>query len=207
MWITSAYDNPCQQYTELWCFTDRDKPLSLQLTLTRKDTKDFFSRYQGHFRTPVSLLGLSLFTSYHQKNSYWHEFTPVECMAHNCILFNQELMGTAHFSIKLASWWTGMGIACVVLQFKLVFLQWTWKTRKREAKWRSLAPLTVCEIITNKDSFRHLFQWDFAPKLYFYIFTGCKIKSSLWKYYAEENSCEWSSDHRIFVYKLGFCLF
>ena len=116
-------------------------------------------------------------------------------------------MGTAHFSIKLVSWWTGMGSACVVLQFKLVLLQWTWKVCKCKAKWRSLAPLTVCEIITNKDSFRRLFQWDFAPKLYFYIFTGCKIKSSLWKYYAEEDSCEWSSDHRIFVYRLGFCLF
>ena len=101
-------------------------------------------------------------------------------------------MGTVHFSIKLASWWTGMGSACVVLQFKLVLLQWTWKTRKHEAKWRSLAPLTVCEIITNKDSFQCLFQWYFAHKLYFYIFTGCKIKSSLWKYYAEEDSCEWS---------------
>ena len=43
-------------------------------------------------------------------------------------------LGTAHLSIKLASWWTGMGSACVVLHFKLVLLQWTWKTRKREAK-------------------------------------------------------------------------
>ena len=44
-------------------------------------------------------------------------------------------LGTAHFSIKLASWWTGMGSACVViLQFNLVLLQWTWKTLKREAK-------------------------------------------------------------------------
>lgn len=163
MWITPAYDNPCQQYTELWCFTDRDKPLSLQLTLARKDTKDFFSWYQGHFRTPVSLLGLSLFTSYHQKNSYWHEFTPVECMAHNCILFNQELMGTAHFSIKLASWWTGMGIACVVLQFKLVFLQWTWKHVNVRRNEEVLHPLLFVKLSPIKIPFDIYFNGILPP--------------------------------------------
>lgn len=43
-------------------------------------------------------------------------------------------MGTTRFGIKLASWWTGMGSAGVILQFKLVSLQWTWKVCKREAK-------------------------------------------------------------------------
>ena len=100
-------------------------------------------------------------------------------------------MGTTHVGIKLASWWTRMGSARVIPQFNFVSLQWTWKTCKHETKWRSLKPLSVCEIITNKDSFQGLYRWDFAHKLYLYIFTGCKIKST--------GSCESIMQKRIHV--------